>query len=99
LKRKEYSTGYLWFFAALVSCSTVPALSGPVSVDPNSFHASFFVDSNAMSLSSAVATIEPRLGVPGYSWLRITFYTFLVTADDIAGVMKGDTGSMDKKWN
>jgi hypothetical protein len=70
-------------------------------VDPNSFHtsASFSVDNNVMSLSSAVATIEPRLGAPGYSWLRISFYSFPVTADDIAGVMKGDTSSMDKKWN
>ena len=52
-----------------------------------------------MSLSTAVATIEPRLGAPGYSWLRIYFYSFPVAADDLAGILKGDTGSMDKKWN
>jgi hypothetical protein len=78
---------------------TGSALSGPASIDPNSFRtrANFSVDNNAMSLSTAVATIEPRLGAPGYSWLRITFYSFPVTADDIAGVMKGDTVSMERK--
>ena len=90
-----------WFFSVLVLCATGPALSGPAPVDPNSFHtnANFSVDNNAMSLSTAVATIEPRLGAPGYSWLRIYFYSFPVAADDMAGIMKGDAGSMDKKWN
>ena len=79
----------------------MPVFSGPASIDPNSFHtsANFSVDNNAMSLSTAVATIEPRLGAPGYSWLRISFYSFPVAVDDIAGILKGDTGSMDKKWN
>jgi hypothetical protein len=90
-----------WLFGALVLCLATPALSGPASVDPNSFHtnANFSVNNDAMSLSTAIATIGPRLGAPGYSWLRISFYSFPVAADDIAGIMKGDTGSMDKKWN
>jgi hypothetical protein len=92
---------YLCVFVVLVMCVIAPTVSGPAPVDPNSFltKASFSVDNNAMSLSTAVATIEPRLGAPGYSWLRISFYSFPVTADDITGVIKGDTGSMDKKWN
>jgi hypothetical protein len=91
----------LWLFTILVFCATFPAVSGPASVDPDSFHtnANFSVDNNAMSLSTAVATIEPRLGAPGYSWLRISFYSFPVTSDDLAGVIKGDTGSLDRKWN
>ena len=52
-----------------------------------------------MKLSTAIATIEPRPGAPGYSWLRISFYSFPVAADDLASVMKGDTHSMDRKWN
>jgi hypothetical protein len=101
LKRNEYSIRYLWVFAVLVLCLAIPVLSGPASVDPNSFHtsANFSVENDAMSLSTAVATIEPRLGAPGYSWLRIYFYSFPVAADDIAGILKGDAGSMDKKWN
>jgi len=91
---------YLWFFTALVLCVAGEVLSGQISVDPNSFHtnAKFSVDNDAMSLSTAVATIEPRLGAPGYSWVRIYFYSFPVAADDIARVMRGDTGSMNGKW-
>jgi hypothetical protein len=92
---------YLWFFTALILCAAGPALSSPATVDPNSFHtsANFSVENDAMSLSTAVAKIELRLGAPGYSWLRIYFYSFPVASDDIAGILKGDPGSMDKKWN
>lgn len=90
---------YLCIFTVLVLCVAGTALSGPASVDPNSFHtrAIFSVDNDAMSLTTAVATIEPRLGAPGYSWLRIWFYSFPVAEDDIAYILKGDTTSMDKK--
>ena len=89
----------LGILTALFLCVAGPTLSGPTAIDPNSFHtsASFSVDGNAMSLSTAVATIEPRLGAPGYSWLRISFYSFPVAAEDIPPVMKGDVSSMDKK--
>jgi len=89
----------LCIFTALILCLAGPSLSGQTTVDPNSFHtsASFSVDNNAMSLLTAVATIEPRLGAPGYSWLRISFYSFPVAAEDIPAVMKGDTSTMDKK--
>jgi hypothetical protein len=89
----------LCIFSTLILCVAGMALSGQTTVDPNSFHtsASFSVDGNAMSLSTAVATIEPRLGAPGYSWLRISFYSFPVAAEDIPAVTKGDTSSMDKK--
>jgi hypothetical protein len=92
---------YLALLTALVLCAPGGVLSGPVSVDPNSFHtdAKFSVDNDAMSLSTAVATIEPRLGAPGYSWLRIYFYTFPVATDDMPAVMTGDMSSMDRKWN
>ena len=92
---------FLLFFTALVFCVTGTALSGPGSVNqnPDQKNANFSVDNNSMSLSTAVATIEPRAGVPGYSWLRISFYSFPLTADDIASLIKGDTASMDKKWS
>jgi hypothetical protein len=83
----------------LVFCVTGATLSGLGAVDINSDqkNANFSVDNNAMSLSSAVATIEPRIGAPGYSWLRISFYAFPITTDDIAALIKGDTASMDRK--
>jgi hypothetical protein len=92
---------FLLFFTGLVFCVTGPAASGPGSVDPNTsqLNAIFSVDDNSMSLSTAAATIEPRLGEPGYSWLRISFYSFPMTGEDIAKIVKGDTSSMDRKWS
>jgi len=92
---------FLLFFTALVFCVTGQALSGPASVDPssNQKNANFSVDNNSLSLTTAVATIEPRQGAPGYSWLRISFYSFPLTAEDIAALIKGDTASMDRKWS
>ena len=69
---------YLLFFTALVLCAGASVYSRPAAFDPNSFHtdAKFSVNDVAMSLSTAIATVEPRRGAPGYSWLRITFYSF-----------------------
>lgn len=77
-----------------------PILAFPAAIDPGSFQtaAKFSVDKDGMSLTTAVATIEPRLGAPGYFWLRINFYSFPVATEDIPGILAGDTRSMDKKW-
>lgn len=101
MRGNKYSMRHPCFFTALVLCLAASVQSNPASVDPNSFrtNANFSVDNHSMSLSTAIATIEPRLGAPGYSWLRIHFYSFPVTADDLPGVVKGDAGSMDKKRN
>jgi hypothetical protein len=83
----------------LVLCLAAGAFAVAASIEPGSFHtnATFSVDHEAMALSTAVATIEPRLGAAGYSWLRINFYSFPVEASDLAGILKGDASSMDKK--
>ena len=101
MKRKAFSARCPHILAVLVLCAAGPVLARPAAVDPNSFHTSakFSEDGNALSLSTAVATIEPRPGAPGYSWLRISFYSFPVAVDDIAGILKGQTISMDKKWS
>lgn len=99
MTRGEYGKRHFWLFVSFIFCAGIAASSSPASIDPNSFRtdAKFSVDDNAMALSTAIATIEPRLGAPGYSWLRISFYSFPVAADDFAGVVKGDTTSMDRK--
>jgi hypothetical protein len=53
---------HLLFCSVLVLSMACPVGSRPPAVDPNSFHtsANFSVDGNAMSLSTAVAAIEPR---------------------------------------
>lgn len=68
--------------------------------DPKAFEtrAVFSIDKDAMTLTSVAATIEPRPGAPGYSWLRMNFYAFKFTAADIAGAVKGRVESMDAKW-
>lgn len=92
---------YLWLLTAVLYCTIGGAVANPGNLDPGSFStkAKFSVDQTAMSLSTAVGTIEPRLGAPGYSWVRVHFYSFPLTAEDVAGAMNGDISSMDNKWN
>jgi hypothetical protein len=83
----------------LLMSSTALADPTPPTKDPFATAASFSVDSTAFSLSSVVATIEPRLNAPGYSWVRIHFYSFSPTADDMASIENGNLSSMEKKRN
>lgn len=89
------------YLAAVIFCMLDVAAGHPTSLDPSSFrtNAKFSVDNASLTLSSAVATIEPRPNASGYSWLRITFYSFPLTAEDVAGVAKGDAESLERKWN
>lgn len=41
--------------------------------------------------------IEPRPGAAGYSWLRIYFYSFPLTVEDVQEVSKGNMDSVEKK--
>jgi hypothetical protein len=84
--------------ALLLIC---PYLAFPAAIEPGAFQTSakFSIDRDSMSLATGVATIEPRLGAPGYSWVRINFYSFPVAAEDIPNILNGDVRSMDKKWS
>jgi hypothetical protein len=79
-------------FAAGSSIVAQPAFA------PSDFHTSarFSIDADALSLSTGVATIEPR--AQGYRWLRVYFYSFPLTPADVAGAMKGNVDSMERKW-
>lgn len=80
-------------------CIIGSALAISAAIEPGAFSttAKFSVNEIRMALSTAVATIEPHPRSSGYYWVRISFYSFPLTADDIAGVMKGSTDSMEKK--
>jgi len=93
IRRIAVSVIILLFATALVF-----AASPPFTPDSFGTRAQFAVDNNHLSLSSVIATIEPRLGAPGYSWVRIHFYSFPPAAGDMAGIVRGDLTSMDKKW-
>ena len=90
----------LWLSVAGLLCVPVAASARPILIDPSSFatKATFSVDNSASSLTTAIATIEARRGAPGYFWVRINFYSFPVTLEDLAGIEKGNVESMDKKW-
>jgi hypothetical protein len=69
-------------------------------VTPASFttKARFSSGATSLSLSTAVATIEPRLAAPGYRWLRVHFYAFPLTPADVAAVTKGNIEPLDRRW-
>jgi hypothetical protein len=94
------TTRDLSVFTALAFCAFASGSGDQNKPDPSTFetHAVFSVDHDAMSLTSVAATIEARPNAPGYSWLRINFYSFKFTAADIAGAVKGHLESMDSRW-
>jgi len=97
--RKGYFILYPYLLTMVLCCIIGPALADPTAVDTSSFNtsANFSVDNQQMALSSAIATIEARPNAPGYSWLRIHFYSFPLAAEDVAGALNGNVESMDRK--
>lgn len=90
----------LFFRSALLFSLLLAAVfanSTPTPPNPFATSAKFSVDNTTLTFSSAVAVIEPRRGAPGYSWLRIHFYPFALTADDISAAQKGDISFLDNK--
>ena len=59
--------------------------------------AKFGVDGVTNTPSIIVAIVEPRLGAPGYSWLRVYFYSALA-AGERAHAAKGQIESIRTAW-
>jgi len=59
--------------------------------------ATFRVEGVTSTPSTVVATIEPRLGAPGYRWLRVYFYSSL-TAAERAQVERGGSDASRSHW-
>ena len=59
--------------------------------------AKFGVDGVTTSPPTIVATIEPRMGAPGYSWLRVYFYSSLAGGDR-TNAAKGLFESIGTPW-
>ena len=89
------AVGSALFLLAGLACA-----GSPNPLNPSSFHvrAKLSVGDHTISLPNGVAILQPRLGAPGYSWLRIYFYSFPLTAEDIASARNGDVKSMERKW-
>jgi methylthioribose-1-phosphate isomerase len=69
-------------------------------VTPASFttKAQVTVDRTVLSLTSAVATIEPRPNAPGYRWLRVHFYAFALSHAEAAAAGKGNIDPLERRW-
>jgi hypothetical protein len=101
LQRRTPQQMKLWLAAVvfiLLVTGDIFADSPPLTPDSFGTSAEFAVDNNHLSLSSVIATIEPRVGAPGYSWVRIHFYSFPPASADMTAIENGDVASMDKKW-
>jgi hypothetical protein len=59
----------------------------------------FGVDGKTTSASTTVATIQPRTAAPGYSWIRIYFYSSSLTASERANATKGEVESIRTGWS
>jgi hypothetical protein len=59
--------------------------------------ARFRVEGVTSTPSTVVATIEPRLGAPGYRWLRVYFYSSL-SATERAQVERGGSAASRSHW-
>jgi hypothetical protein len=86
---------------ALLAIIAIGVAAAPAGPDPAVFRtlARFSVGNTAMTLSSVVAVMEPSRLAAGYSWVRISFYAFPFTAEDIAGASSGSTDSLQRRWN
>ena len=91
---------HLWFLIAVVIWSIGSVLADPAPQSQNfNTKANLSVDTTEVILSSAVAIAEARNYPAGYSWVRIHFYAFPLTSDDIAAAKIGDVHSLDQKAN
>lgn len=88
------------FVAATIVWSMGTTLADP-GPQNTTFHtkATLSVDKDAFALSSAVAIREARKYPAGYSWVRIHFYPFPLTSEDLAAARAGDVGPLDRKVN
>jgi hypothetical protein len=81
--------------ALLTACAAAIVMVVTIRSDST---AKFSVDGTVTLWSTAVATIQPRTGAPGYSWLRIYFYASPLTADDRARAQEGRIASIETRW-
>lgn len=82
---------FISVFTLFLFCVNPP--NGQSAIDPRLFDtkAEFSVEDDVKSLLSAVATLEahPMYG-SDHSWLKIHFYSFPFTTEEIQGALNGD---------
>ena len=79
--------GCLYAFAQLTSLETAPAQS-----------AWFAVDDLTRVTPTVVATVEPRAGSPGSSWIRMYFYSVELTSQQRKMAATGRDPALLRNW-
>ena len=80
-------------------CAAASAYAAQLGAGPDAFrtNAQFSVDKDVLRFSSVVAVVESRPSPPGHSVLRVYFYSFPFSADDIAGLANGSVEPLERK--
>jgi hypothetical protein len=79
--------GFFWAFALLTSIETSPAQS-----------ARFAVDDLTRVTPTVVATVEPRAGAPGSSWIRMHFFSVDLTPQQRKMAATGSDPALLRTW-
>jgi hypothetical protein len=95
-RNKLASSGLL---AATLAVSTGTHGFAQQAAAPQTFHttARFSVDVDVLSLQTAVAFAAPHTRFKEYSWVRIYFYAFPLTAGDVAAASSGTIDALERK--
>ena len=85
--------------AILIACLSAAALAQQSGATPRAFQttARFTVDADALQLQTAVAIGESTATVKNFSWVRIYFYAFPLTAEDVATLSNGSIAALERK--
>lgn len=101
MSRSRPSYGVLagLILAALAIGVSVSVLAQEPAPSPETFRtaARFSVDSDVLRLRTAVAFAEPHARFNTFSWVRIYFYAFDLTAADVSGVSHGTTDGLERR--
>jgi hypothetical protein len=79
--------GLFWAFALLTSLESSPAQS-----------ARFAVDDLTRVTPTVVATVEPRAGAPGSSWIRMHFFSIDLTPQQRQMAATGRDAALLRNW-
>ena len=83
----------------LIACVSATDLAQQTVATPHAFqtNARFTVDSDVLQLQTAVAIAEPPATVKNFSVVRIYFYAFPLTTDDVASLSNGSIAALERK--
>ena len=81
-----------------VALSATALTQAPIDARAFETRATFAVNDLRLSLSTAVATIEPAATSPRHWWVRMYFYAFPLTPAEMQEAMTGTVARIDRRW-